>query len=58
MGRQISGGLGSLIGRGPTPDFPRFYYFGAMGDTFPLEEASAQRSSLELYSLARNSQQY
>ena len=49
MGRPISVGLGSLIGRGRTPDLPRFYYFGAMGDTFPLEEASAQRSSLELY---------
>ena len=49
MGRQISGGLGYLIGRGRTPDLPRFYYFGAMGDTFPLEEASAQRSSLKIY---------
>jgi len=49
MGRPISVGPGSLIGRGPTPDFARFYYFGAMGDTFPLEEASAQRSPLELY---------
>ena len=46
MPRPIFVGLGSGIGRGQTPDFPRFYYFGPLGDTFPLEAATAQRSQL------------
>ncbi len=41
MRRRISAGLALPIGRVQTPDFSRFYYFGPMGDTFPLKEATA-----------------
>ena len=42
----IFAGRDFRIGKSRTRDFPRFYYFGPMGDTFPLEPASACEAAL------------